>query len=313
MQSERVKSVSPLVVSASRVTDIPAFHAQWFMERLRAGFCERVHPRFPSRKTVISFSHCKVVVFWTKNPGPIMPYLDEIRERGFQFYFHYTLNDYEQEHLEPGVPLLESRIDCFCRLAEAIGKEKVIWRFDPVLCGKGIDVPEILRRIHALGQRLYPYTERLVFSFLDMYASTQRSLAQFCPLFRAPTKNEQYAIAAGIAELNQGWNLELRTCAEALDVSKIGVLPGRCIEPALIRRLCPSEPEVVHFCDRAYARDQFALPGILGRDAPKDTAQRKLCGCAPSRDIGTYNTCGHACVYCYARGAFGEQRPGKLV
>lgn len=294
------KTVAPLVVSASRVTDIPAFHARWFMERLRAGYCERAHPRDSSRKTVISFARCRVLVFWTKNPRPLLPYLDEIRERGFRFYFQHTLNNYEREHLEPGVPPLEQRVDCFRELSERIGKERVIWRFDPVLLGGGIDVPEILRRIYDIGQRLQHHTERLVFSFLDMYAVTRRRLPRIVPPFRPPTPTEQRETAAGLAAFNREWRLELRACAEALDLSEAGIFPGRCIDPELIQRLCPGDPEVTHFCDRARAADQFSLPGIPGRGAPKDASQRELCGCAPSRDIGAYNTCGHCCAYCYA-------------
>ena len=127
-----VEAQAPVIISASRSTDIPAFHAQWFIDRLKAGYVVWVNP-FNRQPMVVSFKNTKVVVFWSKNPQPIIPYLKELDDRGIHYYFHFTLNDYEQEGFEPNVPPLRERIETFKSLSGRIGKEKVIWRFDPLI------------------------------------------------------------------------------------------------------------------------------------------------------------------------------------
>ena len=113
---------SPLVISASRATDIPAFHGGWFMARLRAGFCRRRNPFNSRQESVISFARTRVFVFWSKHPAPFLPHLAEIAGTGRQFYFQYTLNAYETEGLEPGLPSLRRRLETFKRLAVRRGR-----------------------------------------------------------------------------------------------------------------------------------------------------------------------------------------------
>lgn len=290
--------VFPRVISASRVTDIPAFHARWFMERLRAGHCVRVNPRNRAQRQVISFARCEVIVFWSKNPAPLFPWLEEIRERGFEYYVQFTLNDYEKEKLEPGLPPLEARLETFLRLSERIGPERVIWRWDPLLLGGGLEVPELLERAGRLGDVLHGATRKLVFSFVDMYGKTRRALYRHDPGLRAPAEEEMRALAAGLAARNAARNppLELATCAEAGNFSPRGIIRNACVDPELIRRLRP-EPALTG------EGRQPTLPGLIApprSDLAPDPSRRPLCGCAESRDIGAYDTCLHGCVYCYA-------------
>ena len=127
--AKSVQAVAPVIISASRSTDIPAFYAKWFFNRLAKGYCIWYNP-FNKKPTYVSFSRCKVIVFWTKNPEPIIPFLPELDKRGIHYYFQVTLNDYEQEGFEPCVPKLAHRVEVFKRLSALIGKEKVIWRFE---------------------------------------------------------------------------------------------------------------------------------------------------------------------------------------
>ena len=124
---EVVDGVAPVIISASRSTDIPAFFARWFMNRLAKGYCVWYNP-FNQQPMYISFEKTKVVVFWTKNPKPIIEYLPELDRKGIHYYFQYTLNDYEAEGFEPNVPSIDERIETFKGLSTLIGKEKVIWR-----------------------------------------------------------------------------------------------------------------------------------------------------------------------------------------
>ena len=106
---QTIEALAPVIISASRSTDIPAFYAKWFINRLRAGYCVWYNP-FNQKPTYVSFANCKVVVFWTKNPKPLIPYLHELDERGIHYYFQFTVNDYEAEGFEPNVRPLTERI-----------------------------------------------------------------------------------------------------------------------------------------------------------------------------------------------------------
>lgn len=128
----------------------------------------------------ISFKSCKVIVFWTKNPKPILPYLNILDEMGIHYYFQVTLNDYEHEGFEPNVPAIEERIETFKHLSQLIGKERVIWRFDPLIITPTIGPRELLKRIWYLGNKLKGFTDKLVFSFIDVkaYKKVQNNLVK---------------------------------------------------------------------------------------------------------------------------------------
>ena len=281
---ERAEAVAPVIISASRATDIPARYADWFFARLRRGHLAWQNP-FSGRVQYVSFARTRAIVFWTKNPGPVLPLLPLLDKRGIAYYFPFTLNDYGPEGFEPGLPSLDDRIAVFRELSRRIGKERVIWRFDPVLVTDRLDVDELLLRIQNIGDRLAPFTEKLVFSFIDIarYASVVRHCAPHG--IRELTDDEMDAFAAGLSRLNQKWGLTLATCAEERDLSAYGIFKNRCIDGGLLARLAPDDAELA-----AYLRQH---PG-------KDPGQRKECGCIAAKDIGMYGTCPNACVYCYA-------------
>lgn len=173
----QVEAQAPVIISASRSTDIPAFYAKWFINRLREGYCVWYNP-FNQQPMYVSFKNCKVVVFWTKNPEPIMPYLHELDQRGIHYYFQVTLNDYKDEHLEPNVPSVEHRVEVFKKLSDMIGHDRVIWRFDPLIVTPDITPRKLLTRIWHIGNMLKGYTDKLVFSFVDVktYRKVQNNL-----------------------------------------------------------------------------------------------------------------------------------------
>ena len=296
----RQKAVAPLVISASRATDIPAFHSTWFMNRLRAGYCVWENPFNTTQRQWITFEHCRAFVFWSKNPAPMMPHLPEIAASGREFYFQYTLNDYEGTGLEPNLPQLERRVETFRRLSELVGKKRVIWRFDPIILGGGLTVENTLSRLHRLAEKLSPYTEKLVFSFVDWYRKTARELGRLAPDFRPPTLAEMQALAQGIVKISRALPvpLKLATCAETLDLHSLGIEHNRCVDPELLHRLCPDCAEFERWTRRKEDR-QLSLLSVIPAST-KDSGQRSGCGCAPSKDIGSYNTCRHFCAYCYA-------------
>ena len=301
-----VSPLAPLVISVSRATDIPAFHAEWFMNRLNAGYCVWENPFNTKQRQYVSFEKCRAFVFWSKNPVALIPYLPKVIERGYQFYFQYTLNDYDKLGLEPNLPSLEKRIALFKWLSDKIGRHRVIWRFDPIILGGGLTVENTLDRLYVIGREIAPYTEKLVFSFVDWYKKTERELGKIDSSLRSPTQEEMFNIAKGIVEVERALpnRLKLATCAETLDLDALGIEHNKCIDPELLLRLCPD-------CDdfrkaagkspRSVSQGSLLdIPIKIQAKGAKDSGQRKPCGCAPSKDIGTYNTCMHFCAYCYA-------------
>lgn len=282
-----IDAITPQIISASRSTDIPAFYPKWFMRRLLEGYTVWINP-FNQEPQVISFQKTRVIVFWTKNPQPLMPYLGDMDKMGFNYYFQFTLNDYEEEKLEPNIPPLEERIEIFKKLSNKIGREKVIWRFDPLLLSSSLTIDRLAEKIKRLGDEIAPYTQKLVISFADIncYKKVQDNLnREGFSDYRELTPDEIYNIANKIIEFNQQWNISVATCCESIDLKSMGIDHNRCIDGCLMKKLFPDDSKLAEF---------------LKTSNIKDTGQRKYCGCIASKDIGQYNTCMHKCVYCYA-------------
>jgi len=289
-----VEAVAPLIISASRSTDIPAFYPEWFMNRLKAGYLARRNP-FNGRLHYVSFAKARAVVFWSKNPAPLMPHLSELDRMGIHYYFQFTLNDYEDEGYEPGLPSLAERVATFRELSSMIGGERVIWRFDPLMLTDRLDVSAVLDKIARVGGALADATSQLVISFVDIddYRKVRASLTRHGIRAREFTCDEMLELGEQLAPLGAGWGMTVATCAEAVDLERFGIVRNRCIDDELLVRLFPQDRELMAF-----------LGAVDGRYTPqsdlKDKGQRKLCGCIVSKDIGTYDTCPHLCAYCYA-------------
>ncbi len=275
-----------MIVSASRRTDIPAFFGDWFLGRVRAGWAAVANPFNPRQVRRVSLAPERVaaLVFWTKNPAPFLPCLDELDARGFAYYFLYTLNPYPRL-LEPGLPPLAERLDSFRALADRLGPERVVWRYDPIIVTSATPPDYHLENFARLARELAGSTRRVVISFLELYAKVRRRLAP--ALARAGWELADYKdgaheedlrrLAGGLAALARERGLEMRACAEERDLTAQGVMPSACIDAGLLTRL-------------------FGLE----LTPAKDPHQRGACGCAPSVDIGAYDTCSHGCLYCYA-------------
>ena len=317
MKNTDITTSAPVILSVSRSTDIPAFYAEWFVNRLREGYAVWYNP-FNQRPMRVSFERVKVIVFWTKNPAPLIPYLSELDRRGVHYYFQFTLNDYEREGFESRVPSLDQRIDTFRQLSGLLGKERVIWRFDPMLLAPGLSPRQLLARIWRLGNRLQGSTDKLVFSFVDVlaYRKVQQNLLRETACFTPeniasaePSEAQRIALAEGLAKCrdawhNAGWDLTLATCAEGIDLDKYAIAHNRCIDGDLIERLWHDDRPLVHYLhtgklpEPTLFDDPIPLPPASKK--LKDKGQRPACGCIASKDIGMYNTCPHLCAYCYA-------------
>ena len=302
---EQVEAQAPIIVSASRSTDIPAFYAKWFINRLKTGYCVWYNP-FNQQPMYVAFKNTKAVVFWSKNPKPIIPYLHELDERGIHYYFQFTLNDYDKEQFEPNVPSVEKRIETFKELSEKIGKEKVIWRFDPLVMTDKIGVDELLRKVENIGNQLKGHSEKLIFSFADIgnfYKKVENNLKRLNINYREFSSQTMNEFAAGLHELNKNWHFSLATCAEEMNLEQYGIEHNRCIDGELMKRIFANDPDFVYYLSYGKLPEKslfFPVETPKKEINLKDKGQRKACGCMMSKDIGMYNTCPHFCVYCYA-------------
>lgn len=260
-----------MIISASRRTDIPALYSEWFMNRLREG--EMLVPNPYNRKKLqrikLSPDTIDMIVFWTKNPEPMIPHLKELDQMGYHYSFQVTITDYGED-IEPEAPCTEDVMASFILMSEMLGKERMDWRFDPILLDGRYTVDYHLHQFDTMCRWLQDATTRCTISFIDAYRESP---------YRELEIEEIEELAEGIGKISEKYHLPVYTCAEKADLSRFGIMPGACIDKERIQR-------------------------ILGYrlDVKKAAGQRKACGCAESLDIGVYDTCIHGCRYCYATG-----------
>lgn len=302
-KNECVEAQAPIIISASRSTDVPAFYSDWFINRIKEGYVKWKNP-FNGSILHVTFSKARLIVFWSKNPKPIIKHLDFLNERQINYYFQFTLNDYDSEKLEPRVPDVNARIETFLELSERIGKDKVIWRFDPLILTDSIGVEDLLRKAEDVGNKLKNHTVKMVFSFADIKQykkvgnNLRRNSVQYVE-FAEDTMNE---FATGIQKLNKKWNFEIGTCAEQIALDKYGIIHNKCIDDDLMIRLFKHDTKLMDFLNVKIIPPDLYNPNyrIEKKRNNKDKGQREFCGCIVSKDIGEYNTCPHLCEYCYA-------------
>ena len=305
-KGELVDAQSPVIVSASRSTDIPAFYADWFLHRLKVGYSAWTNP-FNGVKSYVAYDNTRVIVFWSKNPKPLLAEggcLDYLAEKGINTYIQYTLNDYVAEKLERGVPALQERIDTFKRLVDRLGVGRVIWRFDPMILTDTIGVEELLNKAQNIGDQLKGYTEKMVFSYADIrtYRKVQANLTKNCINFREFEEEDMLAIARGLAEMNKSWGYTLATCGEKVNLKPYGIAHNKCVDDDLMIKYFSEDRRLMDFLGVDIIKGDLFNPEatIIKHKNNKDKGQRAFCGCIVSKDIGEYNTCPHLCEYCYA-------------
>ena len=270
-----------MIVSVSRRTDIPAFYSQWFMNRLAAGFAMTRNP-FNARQISridLTPEAVSLLVFWTRNPLPLLPYLSQLDAMGYRYYFHVTLTGYPKA-LESATLRPAKAIDAFCQLAQAIGPHKVIWRYDPVLLCSALPVEAHIDRFARLARALAGSTQRVVVSLADLYAKSVRNLTTLPGFSFSDIAADHAALGRLLPELQRiaaSHGISIQGCAEDPALGELGLPAGKCIDEALIREL-------------------FGLE----LDARRDKGQRLHCGCIRSVDIVAYESCLHGCRYCYA-------------
>jgi len=285
-----------MILSVSRRTDIPAFYTDWFLNCLEQGFVLVPNPinpkkvaKIPLKKfEVTNVSHNLVgdkiietcgniegIVFWSKNPKPLLNKIDKLND--FVFYFLFTLNAYPN-WVEGGLPPLDERIDTFKELSKY---SPVIWRYDPILFAKDIDLNWHIQKFKYLCENLKGYTQHCKISFvIESYSGCSKNV-------HAPTENEKNILLSNFSKIAKENGIQIEACAESNDWSKYGIVPSKCIDGKIFEELLSKKYQ--------------NLGLTFKRKNNKVDGQRKNCGCMPAVDIGRYDTCKHNCNYCYAR------------
>lgn len=265
-----------MIISVSRRTDIPAFYGQWFLNRLKAG---EVLVRNPLNRTQVSSIPLKkenvdCFVFWTKDPGPFLPYLDELDSYDIPYYFSITITAYGRD-MEKNMREKRDIVESVEDLSVRIGAERIIWRYDPILFTESMDTSFHLGAFESLAASLEGSTEKCIFSFLSEYGKIGGFIRGKGVV--KPVREQLRTLVKRMSAIAAERGMSLASCALTEDFSEYAVEHNSCVDPLLIGKLC------------GYT--------IKSR---KDKSQRLACSCAESRDIGTYNTCLHGCLYCYA-------------
>ena len=261
-----------MLLSASRRTDIPTYHGEWFMQRLREGYALTRNPMNHSQihRLLLSPEVVDCIVFWTKNATPFLPHLDELDRMGYRYYFQHSLTPYGAD-MEPGLPPKDQLLEQVSALGRRLGKDRLVWRYDPILLTPRYTISFHKESFTRFCNVLAPCTDEVVISFIDLYTRLRKTQLRAC------TREEMIELAGFLSEIAASHGMTIRACGEAMDLTPYGVQPGSCIDPRRVERVIGC---------------QLTLEKARG--------QRSSCGCCESVDIGAYNTCLNGCRYCYA-------------
>lgn len=263
-----------MIISASRRTDIPAYYSDWFLKRINERCVYVRNPMNIHQVSKINLNPDIVdcIVFWSKNPKPMLDKLQFLKK--YACYFQFTLNPYDRD-IETNLPDKNEILDTFKKLSAIIGPQKVIWRYDPILLNEKYTLQYHIDKFYKFAGELKGYTEKVTFSFIDFYKKITENI-KFAGMDEI-TYEEKNIIADNFSRIAKENNLLIDTCAEDIDLSQYNIAHARCIDDRLIAKII---------------RYDFI--------AEKDKNQRLECGCVGSIDIGEYNSCSNGCIYCYA-------------
>jgi hypothetical protein len=267
---------APMILSASRRTDLPGYYSEWFFNRLKEGYALYRNPMNLAQicRVDLSVENIDCIVFWTKDPYPIMDRLEQLNQMGYSYYFQFTLTPYGKE-IEPNLRDKQDILTTFRQLSDQLGKGRVLWRYDPIILNDVYTMDYHKDQFAYLCQELAGYTDLCTISFVDRYSKLSKNVKE--QVVREIAAEEMHSLAAELVRIAEPNHIELRACCEASDLSVYGIKPAACIDKKIIEQVS-GHPIAVK----------------------KDKSQRIGCGCVQSVDIGAYNTCRNGCVYCYA-------------
>lgn len=262
-----------MIINTGGRTDTVQYYTDWLLRRFEEGYVLSRNPLFPNKVTRYELDPDIVdcVVFCSKNYKPILPRLREITER-FNTYFHYTITAYGKD-IEPGVPQIEESMRTLIELSEQVGRERVAWRYDPVLLTEKYTVKRHAETFEKMAGVLAPYIDRCIFSFVEMYKKLDTNMPELIPMFG----EDKDVLARELGSIAQKYGIHIQTCGTNGDFSQYGIRPSGCMTLDILGK----------------------ANGIEFKNL-KHKGMREGCHCIESRDIGAYDTCLNGCKYCYA-------------
>ena len=265
-----------MILSASRRTDLPSYYSEWLLNRLREGYAIYRNPMNHAQvcRVDLSVENVDGIVFWTKDPHPMMDKLEVLDQMGYSYYFQFTLTPYGKE-IEPYLRDKRDILTTFQQLSKLLGRNRVLWRYDPIILNDTYNMKYHKREFASYCQALAGYTDICTISFVDRYSKLTKNVKE--QVLREITDEEMHCLAEELVQLATPHHIELRACCETIDLTKDGIKPAACIDKEIMERVCGHSIVV-----------------------KRDKSQRTGCGCVKSVDIGAYNTCRNGCVYCYA-------------
>ncbi len=265
-----------MIISVTRRTDIPSYYGKWFVNRLKEGYVITPNPYNPTRysKIMLNKEAVDIIVFWTKNPIPFIKYLDEIDKLGYKYYFQFTITPYDKT-IESNLPDKNTLLKSFIYLSNRLGKNSVIWRYDPIIINDTLTVDYHIKQFKGMAKILKGYTNKCVISLVDDYKNVSYRMGKNPTSFM--TDEKIYELAEAFSKIASENDISISTCSEKIDLSRFNITKSSCI-------------------------DKDVIESILGAkiDVKIDKNQREECRCVESYEIGTYNSCANGCTYCYA-------------
>ena len=260
-----------MIISASRRTDIPSYYGKWFSNRLKAGYVLVQNPYNALRlsKLLLSPDTTDCIVFWTKNPAPMMGELKRISDLGYNYYFQFTLTPYGKAW-ESNLPSVEKRLDTLYTLSDKIGKQRVVWRYDPIILDGIYSVQYHIEQFASLCDKIHSYVDECIISFVDSYSHIHNIIPEISSV-------QMKEIGKAFSNIATKHHLKIAACSEKIDLQEFGITRASCIDRERIERITG-----------------------CSINSKKDLGQRLECGCIESVDIGSYGTCLNGCKYCYA-------------
>lgn len=263
-----------MIIQTGMRTDIPAFYSEWLMNRIQEGFVMVRNPYNPVQVTRYSFSPevVDLIAFCTKNPAPMLPHMDKLKTYG-QYWF-VTITPYGKD-IETNVPDKKIVMESFRRLSDAVGIDSVGWRYDPILVDATHTVEWHLNEFAKMAETLSGYTRTCVISFIDIYKKVEQNF----PEARAVGHKEKISIGKALIEIAAQYGITIKPCAEGNELEAYGADCSGCMTVDTFEN-------VLH--------NRLLIP--------KRTLNQRngVCACVLGVNIGTYDTCGHLCKYCYA-------------
>ena len=259
-----------MILNVSGRTDIVAFYTPWFINRLKEGFVDVRNPFNESQVSRIYFSDVDAIVFCTKNPRPIIPYLKDIKK---PILFHVTLTGYHKD-IEVNVKDKKEIIKDIKEISKILGKRNVYVRYDPIFLNDKYTVDYHIKAIKRLAEVLDGYIEKIIISFIDDYKNVRKN--EYALNYREFKESDYKALGENVSKVCHEHNIRVHTCFEKRILSEYGFDEEVCLSHEL-----------------AYM--------LTGKKYPNWKARKEgLCNCVNIVDIGVFNTCPHFCKYCYA-------------